>query len=284
MLTRHRRWIVFAVALMAATLVSLLHDWEVRGPLYQGRDIADWVADALMENGLSKPASDVVLEIGTPAVPFIAKHGLHAPSHKNPWLAYDSVDAYCNKHPVLGGLALKLHVLKLHNCVSEHTQAWWLLSRIGTNAVVAVPDVIDCIEHCPNAHFITAQDLLDTLGTIGVNDPGALTYLTQLARQTNSLSLRAATYVYWRTGDTNLMMQTISDLGPRALGGMELSWLREDHALNQHIIPVLERMYHDPKLDALAQSSILSELESRGNDATAAIARLLARQTNAPRE
>jgi len=45
---------------------------------------------------------------------------------------------------------------------------------------------------------------------------------------------------------------------------------------------LLERLYADPRLASGDQESILFELESRSNDATAAIARLLALQTNAP--
>jgi hypothetical protein len=41
-------------------------------------------------------------------------------------------------------------------------------------------------------------------------------------------------------------------------------------------------LYVNPTLASLDQESIMFELESRSNDATAAVSRLLAKQTNGP--
>jgi hypothetical protein len=282
---KRRAKIIFAILLIAAGLGWLLREREDRGPLYEGRHVADWVADAMREDSPSN-ATAMVLKIGAPAVPFIAKLALHDPSHTNPRLAYDEASVFCDNHPLLGRMALWSHVLKLHNCVSEHESARWILSQMGANAVAAVPDVIDCFEHCPNAHFMNGQDMLDTLGEICGTNPVAIAFLTRSARATNSYSLRAAVIAYCNDEQTNLMVETCERLAreePESiLHSQELFWFREDHALNQHLVPLLERLYDDPKVDASGRESILFELESRSNDATAAIARLLARQTNAP--
>ena len=72
----------FFNSLLVAALFWLRHAREERGPMYRGRHIADWVAEALEKDG-SRAASEVVVEIGAPAVPFIAKQGLHDPSHSH---------------------------------------------------------------------------------------------------------------------------------------------------------------------------------------------------------
>ena len=81
------------------------------------------------------------------------------------------------------------------------------------------------------------------------------------------------------------MAETCERLAPEQpkslLYGQELFWFRDDRELNQHVVPLLERLYEDPRLSDSDKSSVMFELQSRSNDATAAIARLLARQTNA---
>jgi hypothetical protein len=162
----------------------------------------------LRENSRSE-AFEAVLQIGAPAVPFIARHGLHDKGHKFHFLAWDHVYYFCTNHPRLSRWLRIDSWLGRDNCVGRHDQARLPLSCMGTNAQTAIPDVIDCLEHCPSLHFINAQDLPDTLGDIS---------------------------------GTNL----------------------------------------DPRLAPRDRESVMFELESRTNDATATIARLLALQTKAP--
>ena len=137
--------------------------------------------------------------------------------------------------------------------------------NLGTNAHAAIPDVIDCLENCRGLHFVNAQDLLDTLGEISGTNPAAIPYLTKRARRDDAWSLRAAALAYYIDGRTNLLVETCQRLArkdPRALlGGQELFWFREDHALNEHLVPLLERLYAAPGLASRDQESILFELE-----------------------
>jgi hypothetical protein len=82
--------ILFAL-LLVGTALSCARLWLApRGPLYKGRRTADWVAQALHEKSRSE-AFEAVLQIGAPAVPFIARRGLHDRCHKFHFLSYDHV-------------------------------------------------------------------------------------------------------------------------------------------------------------------------------------------------
>jgi len=271
--------ILFAL-LLVGTALSCARLWLApRGPLYKGRRTADWVAQALHEKSRSE-AFEAVLQIGAPAVPFIARRGLHDRYHKFHFLSSDHVLGFGMGHPRLDRWLRKAKWVE--NCVVRHGQADWLLSGMGTNAQAAIPDVIDCLEHCPCLHFIDARDLLNTLGQISGTNPAAIPYLTKHARMGD---LRAAAVAYFINGRTNLLVETCEQLARNDPGellyGQELFWFRQDHELNQYLVPLLEGLYADPRLASGDQEAVMFELESRSNDATAAIARLLARQTNA---
>jgi hypothetical protein len=274
---------VFTLPLIVIAIGCALLWLAPRGPLYEGRRTADWVEQALREESRAE-AFEAVLHIGAPAVPFIARQGLHNKYHKLYFLSDDYVAALCRNHPVLYRWLRIVPWINYDGCTARHDRARWLLSCMGTNAQAAIPDVIDCLEHCRGLHFINAQDLLDTLGEISGTNPVAIPYLTKLARRDGSLCLRAAVLAYGINGRTNLLVETCQRLAwkdPRALvGTQELFWFRENHELNEHLVPLLEELYADPRLASADQESVMLELESRSNDATAAIARLLARQTN----
>ena len=276
---------VFTLLLIVAAIGCALLWPAARGPIYRGRRTADWVEQALREHSRSE-AFEAVLQIGAPAVPFIARQGLHNKYHKFYFLSDDYVATFCQHHPVLYRRLRIVPWINYDGCAARHDKARWLLDCMGTNAQAAIPDVIDCLEHCRGLHYVNALELLDTLGEISGTNPAAIPYLTQRARRDDSLCLRAAAMAYCIEGRTNLLVETCQRLARKdpgeLLGGHELFWFREDHELNEHLVPLLERLYADPRLASGDQESILFELESRSNDATAAIARLLALQTNAP--
>ena len=139
------------------------------------------------------------MQIGAPAVPFIARRGLHDKCHTFHFLSSDHVLAFGMGHPRLNRwLRTDSWV---DNCVGKHGQACWLLFCMGTNAPAAIPDVIDCLEHCPALHVMHHLDLLDTLGEISGTNPAAIPYLTKHARNGE---LRAAAVAYYINGQTNL--------------------------------------------------------------------------------
>jgi hypothetical protein len=272
--------IVFTLLLIVTAIGCPLLWLAPRGPLYKGRRTADWVAQALHEEKRSE-AFEAVLQIGPPAVPYIARWGLHDKGHTFHFMSSDYLLPFSMGHP---RLARWLRIWNwMYNCVGKHGQACWLLSCLGTNAQAAIPDVIDCLEHCPTLHVMHRLQLLDTLGEISGTNPAAIPYLTKRARMGD---LRAATMAYYIDGRTNLLVETCQWLARKnpswLLSGQELFWFREDHALNEHLVPLLEKLYASRSLASRDQESIMFELESRSNDATAAIARLLAVQTNAP--
>ena len=266
--------IVFTLLLIVAAIGCALLWLAPPGPLYKGRRTADWVAQALRDESRSE-AFEAVLQIGAPAVPFIARRGLHDKCHTFHFLAWDHVDYFCTTHPWLSRWLGIGRWVRLDNCVGKHDQARWLLFCMGTNAQAAIPDVIDCLEHCPALHVMHHLDLLDTLGEISGTNPAAIPFLARLARNGD---LRAAAVAYYIHGQTNLLVETCQLLARRhpdwLLSGQELFWFREDHELNQHLVPLLERLYADPRLESRSRDAVMFELESRSNDATAAIARL----------
>ena len=273
--------IVFTSLLIAVAIECALLRPAPGGPLYKGRRTADWAKLALRGDG-RKEASEEVVQIGAPAVPFITRWGLHDKCHTFPFLDWYHIDLFIRSYPRLSRWLRIDFWLAPDNCAGIHGNACWLLSLMGTNAQAAIPEVIGCLEHCPNLHMIHQWDLLDTLGQISGTNPAAIPYLTRLARDGD---LRAAVAAYYIDGRTNLLVETCQLLARKhpdwLLSGPELFWFSEDHKLNQHLVPLLEDLYPDPRLESRYLDSIMFELESRSNDATAAIARLLARQTNA---
>jgi hypothetical protein len=277
---------IICTLLLAVTAVGSALYWRAdRGPIYQGRSTADWVAQALRDESPSE-AIEAVLKIGAPATPFIARQGLHNKFHRFYYLSADYIAAFSTRHPWLGRWLRLVPWPSYNSCAARHTRARRLLDNLGTNAQAAIPSVIDCLEHCRGLHFTDAQDLIDTLGEISGTNTAAMPYLTRRARRDDSLDLRAAAVAYFITGQTNLLAETCERLARkdpgRLLGGHELFWFREDHELNQHLVPLLEKLYPDPRLTPQDRESVMFELESRGNSATGAIARLLATRTNAP--
>ncbi|MCB1129398.1 MAG: hypothetical protein KDM81_23050, partial [Verrucomicrobiae bacterium] len=153
-------------------------------------------------------------------------------------------------------------------------------SMMGTNAQAAVPDLIDCLEHCPQLHYVDTTELLNTLGEVSGASRTAIPFLTHYAR--DYLSLRAAVVAYFIDGQTNLLVETCQRLAQQnplhLLRTHELYWLREDHLLNQHLVPLFEQLHSDPRCGADERRSVLFELECRGGDAEEALNRLRDRQ------
>jgi len=257
------------LALVVAGVGCGLHWWPDRGPVYQGRRTADWVEEAFKDPPSSE-AFDAVLKIGAPAVPFIAR-GLHDRCHSYHFLSAGNEWYFIHRHPRLGRL-LEAHV---EICTGKHLRASWLLWRMGTNAQAAIPDVIDCLENCPSLHFISAWEMLGTLEEISGTNPAAIPYLTECARGGDSCRLRAAVAAYRINGQTNLLIETcerLSRIDPAGLlDGLELFWFKDDPELNQHLVPLLEKLYLDPKLDARDRSSAMAALELRTNAAAAVV-------------
>ncbi len=173
------------------------------------------------------------------------------------------------RHPRINDLV----AVHLENCTDKHLRASWLLWRMGTNGQAAIPDVIDCLKHCHSMHIMSDVDLLDTLGEISGTNRAAIPFLTKLARGDDSLNLRAAAIAYQINGQTNLFVETCERLArtsPGALlGGYELFWFEGDRKLNQHLVPLLEKLYLDPTLATRERSLALGELESRTNNPAA---------------
>ncbi|MCX6928075.1 MAG: hypothetical protein NT154_33415 [Verrucomicrobia bacterium] len=274
-----------SLLLVMAAIGSALFWQSAGGPFYRGRRTADWVDLALRESSRGE-AFEAVLQIGPPAVPFIARKGLRNKYHNLYYLSDDYVAGLVQHQPWLWRWLSKLPWINYNGCAAKHDQARWLLFCIGTNAQAAIPDVIDCLEHCRGLHFVGAVELMDTLGEISGTNCAAIPYLTKRARGNGSLCLRAAAMAYNIDGQTNLMVETCQRLARKdpgqLLSGQELFWYRADHELNLHLVPLLEELYTNPPTGTGYRESAMFELESRSNDATAAIARLLARQTNPP--
>jgi len=265
------RWrkIIFKITVFVlAVVVTVAALWRMdRGPKYDGRPVADWVNEALHENGRT-PAFETVLKIGSPAVPFIAQQGLYGRSHRFSILTTDRLILFGQQHPRLN------RWLKLEDwdvCIERHLQAAFLLQLIGTNAQAAIPDVVNCLEHCPELHYIHTMELLDTLGEISGTNRAAIPYLTRCARGDDSVNLHAAYVAYKIDGQTNLFIETCERLAktdPKSLAeSSELFWLRSDRQLNQHLIPLLEKIYANPSLDAVTRESVMLALQSRTNAA-----------------
>jgi len=268
---KRRIGIVLLLLLLVLAAIGVgLHQREDRGPLYQGRPTADWVTLALKGDSNAVAAVEA---IGAAAVPFLARMGLHDRCHTHPSLSYSSIDSFCDNHPWIGGLAVRIGVIQLENCVSKHEMAGWLLSLMRTNAAAAIPDVIDCLEHCPSAHYVNALDFLELLPDISGTNTAAIPYLTYRARLDDSLSLRAAAMAFYIDGETNLFVETCQSLAKRApdelVGSQELFWFRDVDELNVHLVPLLKELGAYSWLDASAEECVPEEVTVRTNKATA---------------
>jgi hypothetical protein len=275
---------IISLLLVMAAIGSALFWPSAGGPVYQGRRTADWVDRALRESSRGE-AFEAVLQIGPPAVPYIARQGLRNKYHSLYFLSDDYVAGLVGDQPWLWRWLGKLPWINYDGCAAKHDQARWLLFCMGTNAQAAIPDVMDCLEHCCGLHYAGALELMDTLGEISGTNCAAIPYLTKRARGNGSLCLRAAAMAYNINGQTNLLVETCQRLARKdpgqLLSGHELFWYKEDHELNVYLVPLLEELYANPGMAFRDRESAMFELESRSNDATAAITRLLAMQTNA---
>jgi hypothetical protein len=269
MMKRKRLLFVSLLLLIVAVTSYAFHRHASRGPVYEGRPVGDWVA-----LGLISPldAGHVVIKIGAPAVPFIVEQGLHDKNHffLNQWIEW-----------LRWHLPERIQWPQPFPCNGRHEVAAWMLSEIGKPAHAAVPDIINCLEHCPNNHFMQTIELMDALRDISDGNDEAIPYLTKIARSDwGSISSRAATDAYYLNGQTNLMVETFRRVvkkNPEALlDSQELFWFAQDHALNQYVVPLLVETYSDPRLTVQQRESVRFELQSRSNDATAALAQLAA--------
>ena len=129
-------------------------------------------------------------------------------------------------------------------------------------------------------HYINDLELIEAMGTLSEGSTEAVPFLTRVASHLDSCSLRAAYTAYELSGDTNLFVQTCNLLAkekPDELTrAFELNWLADDHNLNQYLVPLFVKIYSDRRLSVEQRADVMENLESRGNDATAAIAQLAA--------
>lgn len=265
-----KRQRTFILLLLIAVLIAFAwHRRSQHGPVYQGRPVSEWVALALKDDDSGvNDAAHTVVKIGAPAVPFIIEQGLYDKKHlflnkKIEWLRWH--------------LPEKIRWRETDPCNGRHGTAAWMLSEIGKPAHAAVPDIINCIEHCPDNHYVQWLDLIDALRDVSEGNDEAVPYLTKFANNTNYTDrLRAAVNVYYiKNGETNLMLETIDSLAKlkpdELLGSRELFWVREDHEMNRHVVPLLVKLACDPHLTIEQRASALSDLEDRTNDISAAL-------------
>jgi hypothetical protein len=264
-MTRRRYILVLLIVVVVGCTLLWRPD---RGPLYHGRRTADWVEEALNDNGRTE-AFEAVLKIGPPAVPFVVR-GLHDPSHKSHFLSPTQADNFTYHYPRIAKWTGIDGWRDVVQCAGKHYQAAWLLWCMGTNAQAAIPDVIDCLETCPNLHYGAESELYDTLLGISGTNPAAIPFLTKCARSPYSMPLRSAVLVYYVDGQKSLLVETCERLSrentSELLDGPELFWFRNDPALNQHLVPLLEKLYLDPTLASRERASAFNELASRTND------------------
>jgi hypothetical protein len=94
-----RRTKIVLLLLVLAGVAYLVH-WEFsRGPIYEGRHVAEWVADALSQDS-GMTARDMVVKIGKPAVPFVAR-AMHDRCHRLGFLSSGRVGLFSANHPHL---------------------------------------------------------------------------------------------------------------------------------------------------------------------------------------
>lgn len=275
---RRGKWVVAGLVVLIALGCMILGRRD-HWPYWRDGGLGRLVEQALQSESRSA-AFDAVLEVGAPAVPLIARKGLHDTCHHFRFLSCDRLLAFAWGHPRLNRW-LKIDD-RASNCAGRHFQAAWLLSCLGTNAQAVVPDLIDCLEHCPQLHYLHTTRLLDTLGKVSGTNRTAVPFLTKLAR--DHLNLRAAVVAYYIDGQTNLLVETCQRLAQRdpldLVAGQELFWFKDDHALNEHLVPLLEGLYTDPRSGERERRSIIGELEARGRDGAAALNRLRSSQRN----
>jgi hypothetical protein len=275
-MSKRRKTIILAIAILLAIVFTWhIHSISNQGSIYEGRHVAEWVADALKDEN----AEAVVLRIGEPAVPFIAKQGLHDICHSFPWLSWDSLYFFRYNHPWL-----PLWIERKENCDVKHWNAMFLLQKIGTNAQAAIPDVIHYMEHCPEHHSTDWVDAIDVLREISGTNMAAIPYLTKWAQMGD---LRAGYAAYEiNGGKIDVFVEACNvraKRDPRELIiSYELDWARDDDDLNNQLIPLFERMYSDPRLDADYRFLILDWLTKRGAYSKEALARLQTLQKNNP--
>lgn len=277
---RRRKWVA-ASLLVLVGLGCLILGRRDRWPYWRDGRIGRLVEQALQDESRSA-ACEAVLEVGAPAVPLIARKGLHDTCHHLRFLSFDHLLSFASGHPRLNRW-FRIDE-RVSNCVGRHSHAAWLLFQMGTNAQAAIPDLIDCLERCPQLHYVQTTELLDTLGEVSGTNRAAIPFLARLAR--DHLNLRAAVVAYFIDGQTNLLVETCQRLAQAdplgLLSGHELYWLKDDSALNEHLVPLLERLHADPRSGEREQTSIVAALEDRGSEAKEALNRLCGGQSDNP--
>ena len=79
-MSRRAKGIAILLVVVAVTSCALL--WQsAEGPVYQGHRTVVWVKQSLHDKSRST-AFEAVLQIGAPAVPYVARQGLHNKYHR----------------------------------------------------------------------------------------------------------------------------------------------------------------------------------------------------------
>ncbi|HSY17343.1 MAG TPA: hypothetical protein VK815_03375 [Candidatus Acidoferrales bacterium] len=272
---------ILLCSLLLVLAAGIIWHWEAAsGPIYHGRRVSEWVDEALRLNpGTNAPAQ--ILQIGAPAVPYIARQGLYGRSHTFPVLSTARLRDFSGRHH---RTAVRLHLYQLDVCTTRHERACQLLLSLGPSARAAIPDLINCLERCPDLNDNLTFQLQDALAILNGTNRTALPYFIRCARKTDDL--HAATLAYYIDGQTNLFVETCQQLAvknPQALAtSRDLARFADNHLLNIHVIPLLEKIYLTTKFKPDLHRAALAALESRGTDAAPTLARIHAIEASAP--
>ena len=272
---------ILLCSLLLALIAALAWHWQaVSGPVYHGRHVSEWVDEALQANpGTNAPAQ--LLQLGAPAVPYIARQGLYGRSHVLPALSTARLRDFNARHH---RTAVRLHLYQLDVCTIRHERACQLLLAFGPAARAAIPDLINCLEHCPDLDDNGTLQMQNTLAVINGTNLTALPYFVRCARKTDDL--HAAALACDLDGQTNLFVEICQRLAlkdPSALvASRDLARFVDNHPLNEHIVPLLEKIYLTTKFKPGLHQSVLAALEARGADADAALARIHAAEAISP--
>jgi len=272
---------ILVCSLLLALVAALAWYWQAAsGPLYHGRHVSDWVDEALQANPGTN-ATGQVLQLGAAAVPYITSQGLYGRSHVLPSLSTARLRDFSGRHH---RTSVWLHLYKLDSCAIRHERAGRLLLTLGPAARAAIPDLINCLEQCPELNDTLTLQLQDTLAAINGTNLTALPYFIRCARK--KTDLHAATLAYDLDGQTNLLVETCQQLAliyPQGLAtSPDLAQFADNHPLNGYFVPLLEKIYLTSKFNPDLHRAALKALKARGADADAALARIHAAEPMAP--
>jgi HEAT repeats len=255
-----RKPIAIVTALLLAGIVGLLL-WRASGPrepVFEGRSLTSWLDHHVASSAASPPygspgwqkADEAIRQIGTNAIPTLL---MMIRAKDRPPFILKSMEAIQR---------LGIRLPKYRYARARHDEAEYAFRMLGTNAVSAVPELIQIYEEnvSPSSHWSAAM----ALGHVGRGAQAALPALLRNFTHTNSdVRFYAVSAAINIGSEPEVMIPVLT----RALqdANVNVRWnalagLIRFGRRAQSAVPEILKMLHDPGM--VGSSSIIQQVET----------------------